>query len=56
MNNDDYVKQYIAQVNTELQNKTLELCSLRAQLQLANEMIAKLQSSQEESEVYTSAD
>lgn len=56
MDNDDYVKQYIAQVNTELQTKTLELCSLKAQLQLANEKIAILQASQEESEVYTSAD
>lgn len=53
MNNDEYVKNYIAQVNTELQTKTLEVCSLRAQLQVANATIAKLQE-QGEQEEYSS--
>lgn len=39
---DDYVRNYIAQVNTELQTKTLEVCSLKAQLQVANATIDKL--------------
>jgi len=43
MENDDYVKNYIAQVNSELQTKILEVCSLKAQLQLANAKIAELQ-------------
>lgn len=32
MNNNDFVQQYIAHVNTELQTKLLEVCSLKAQL------------------------
>lgn len=39
---DDYVRNYIAQVNTELQTKILEVCSLKAQLQVANATIDKL--------------
>lgn len=57
MDNDEYVKQYIAHVNTELQTKTLEVCSLKAQLKMANDMIATLQQPlEEESEVYTTAE
>lgn len=44
MENEDYVKTYIAHVNSELQTKVLEVCSLRAQLKLANDIIATLQS------------
>jgi len=39
---DGYVRLYIANINTELQHKTLELISLKAQLQLANEQIVEL--------------
>jgi len=57
MDNDEYVKQYIAHVNTELQTKTLEVCSLKAQLKIANDKIATLQQPlEEESEVYTNAE
>ena len=39
---DGYVRLYIANINAELQQKTLELVSLKAQLQLANEQIIEL--------------
>ena len=59
MDNDEYVKQYIAHVNTELQTKILEVCSLKAQLKMANDKIATLQQhsqTEEEGEVYTNAE
>jgi hypothetical protein len=43
MENEDYVRNYIAHVNSELQAKVLEVCSLKAQLKLANEQVARLQ-------------
>lgn len=39
---DAYVRNYIANINTELQTKILEIISLKAQLQLANDNIAEL--------------
>jgi len=54
MNNDDYVKGYIAQVNSELQAKILEVCSLKAQLHIANAKIAELEKEHGVTEEYSS--
>lgn len=56
MENADYVRGYIAQVNTALQERTLEVCSLKAQLELANSRISELtQKLKEQTDSYESS-
>tara|TARA_R110000772_G_scaffold172651_1_gene284492 strand:- start:2431 stop:2667 length:237 start_codon:yes stop_codon:yes gene_type:complete len=38
-NDDVFVQRYIGQVNSELQVKVLEICNLKAQIEVANERL-----------------
>ena len=39
LKDDSYVRSYIAHINSELQTKTLEIISLKAQLQVTRELL-----------------
>lgn len=43
LKDDSYVRSYIAHINSELQTKTLEIISLKAQLQVTRELLESVQ-------------
>ena len=48
MENEKLIKSYVDSLCAEVSNRSLEVCSLRAQLQVANETVAELKKQLEE--------